>query len=149
MLQAIVEPLVIAKIKAALLQFPLEIPVGLRDKQKILVRFLDRGNDRVPVFLGRSIAGSLSPGALKDLIEQKHRHIAANPVALRCNVRDRVDHGLAKTRLEGVQLHYIRPGGEVGIAAAGKKSALYLNVGLRISPGFIGADLDEVSRDAQ
>ncbi len=69
MLQAIIEPLVIAKIKAAMLQLPLEIPVGFRDKEEILVCFLDCGNNRLPVFLGWAIAGSLSPSALKDLVQ--------------------------------------------------------------------------------
>jgi hypothetical protein len=42
-LQAVIEPLVVTVIKALLLQFPFQIPVGLGDEEEIRVCCLDAG----------------------------------------------------------------------------------------------------------
>jgi hypothetical protein len=49
MLQAVIEPLVIAEIKPLLLKLPLQIAVGLGDEEKVRMKFLHSGNDFVPI----------------------------------------------------------------------------------------------------
>ena len=84
------------------------------------MRFLD-GRDHInPVFGCRPLARAAAPGALEDRIQQKHRHIAADAIALAGDTRDGFNHGLPKPWLKSIQLQHIRPCREIGIASAGK-----------------------------
>ena len=73
-----------------------------------------------PVVGIRPRAGAVAPGALEDVVHHQHRHVAADAVALRGDRRQRLDRRRAQIRREGVQLHDIRPGREVRVAAVGE-----------------------------
>jgi hypothetical protein len=77
MAEAIVQPLVVAVVEALLLQVPLEVPIGLGQKGEAAMS-VAHGRDRLwPERRRRE-----GPGALKDLRQQEHRHVAAQAVAL-------------------------------------------------------------------
>ena len=128
-LQTVVQPLVVAEIEAVLLQLPLHVPVGFGNEQEVRVGALDRRNHVVPVLGRGSVPGAAAPGPLEHVVQQQHRHVAANAVALSGNVGQGFDHRLAQAGLKGIQLQDVRPGRKVGIASAGQKVIVYLNVG--------------------
>ena len=77
--EVIVEPLVITVIESLLLQFPLSIPVCLGDKLRNA--FVDGGNQGGPVLGCGFESGAAIPGALKNRVQEEHRHVAANAIA--------------------------------------------------------------------
>ena len=102
MLQAIVKLLVIAKVEAQLLQFPLEIPIRFSDKEKAGVSIFDRGDHFSPILgLGRH-SGTSAPGALKDCVQEQHGHVTANAVALFGNAGEGFNRGLSQAGLKSV-----------------------------------------------
>src|SRR5687767_11391848 len=80
--QPVVEPFVVAEVKAQLLQLPLEVPIRFRDEDKIRKLFLDRWNYSAPVFTRRPLPGPASPGFCKYFVQEKHRHVAADAIGL-------------------------------------------------------------------
>src|SRR6516165_384552 len=127
MFQAIVEPLVVAKIESLLLELPFEIPICLRNKKKARMGLFHRGNDLAPVVRRRARPGAVAPGSLEYGIEEQHRHVASHAVALLSDAQKCPDSSLSLTRVEGVQLQHIRPGWKVRIAPAGE----YVSGGLQ------------------
>src|SRR5580704_7101203 len=82
MLQAIIEPLVVAEVEPLLLQLPLQVPVSLGNEAEVWMRSLD-GRDHVTPVLGcRPLPCTTAPGAFEDLVQQKHGHIATDAIAL-------------------------------------------------------------------
>src|SRR6516162_3498996 len=75
--QAVVKPLVIAISEALLLQGPFEVPIDLGHKGEGRIFLADRRRRLRPEWLRRQ-----SPGALEDLGQQQHRHVAAHAVTL-------------------------------------------------------------------
>ena len=84
---------------------------------------LDGRDHGRPVVGVRPRAGALAPRALEGVVHHQHRHVAAHAVALRGDRPQRLDHGAAQIRREGVQLHDVRPGREVRVAAVGEDAA--------------------------
>ena len=105
---------------------------------------LDRRDDRRPVVVGRPGSGAAAPGALEDVVQHEHGHVAADAVALSGDLRDRLDHRLPEPRLKGVELEHIGPRREVGIPAAGEHLSSRLDEGRRIVPRIVGVPLNEV-----
>ena len=84
---------------------------------------LHGGDHGRPVVGLRPRAGALAPGALEGVVHHQHRHVAAHAVALRGDRAERLDHGRAQVGRERVQLHDVRPGGEVRVAAVREHAA--------------------------
>ena len=82
MLQAIVEPFVVAEIESLLLQFPLQVPIGLGHEQDVRIPLFHSADQLWPVFGLRHGARAAAPCPRKDIVEQQHGHIAAKAVAL-------------------------------------------------------------------
>src|SRR5262249_55920428 len=110
MLQAVVEPLVVTKVEPLLLQLPFEVPVSLGNKKKFRISGLNDRNKIAPVFRCRRFSRATAPGAFEDRIEQQHRHVAANTVALAGDTQNRFEDGATKLGLESIQLQHILPG---------------------------------------
>ena len=81
---------------------------------------LDRRDHRRPVVVGGPGSCAGPPGALEDVVQHEHGHVAADAVALFGNLRDRLDHRLPEPGLKGVELEHIRPRREVRVPAAGE-----------------------------
>ena len=118
----------------------------------------DGGDHARPVVVGRSRPGALAPGPLEDVVHHQHRHVAAHAVALRGDRAERLDHGGPQVGREGVQLHDVRPRGEVRVAAVREDAAadsherrrIALQVvvaaahevlGMRVRPRVVGGDV--------
>ena len=88
--------------------------------------------------------GPVAPRAGEDLVGHQHRHVAAHPVALRGDVDQRLGDRVAQGRGEGVELHHVRPGREVGVAASGEDAGggpqerLGMLLELRLRPARAG-----------
>ena len=81
-LKPIVELLVLAEIKTLLLQLPLQIPIGLSNEKETWMLLLNCPDHVDPVLGGRPLTRAAAPRSLEDRIQQKHRHIAADAIAL-------------------------------------------------------------------
>lgn len=79
----------------------------------------DDGQDIAPVFAFGPLAGARPPVAGKDLVDDEHGRGAADAVALRGDVAQRLDGGGAQAGVEDVELGGVTPGTEVGVAAVG------------------------------
>ena len=86
-------------------------------------RCLDRRDHGRPVVVRRPEARASPQVRSKIVVQQEHRHVAADAVALPGDLRERLDHRLPKARLEGVELEHVGPCREVRIAAAGENRA--------------------------
>src|SRR5688572_31159223 len=107
--ETVVQPLVVAVVEALLLKLPLQIPVSLRDEEKLRMRLLQRGYDIAPVFRrGRSTCAA-APRALEDRADEQHRHVAAYAVAPDGYVRERRDRCLSERGIKCIELQHIRP----------------------------------------
>src|SRR5262245_25846096 len=118
MLQTVVEPLVVTKVEPLLLQLPFEVPISLGDKEKVRISSLNHGDKVAPVFRCRLFSRTAAPRAFEDRIEQQHRHVAANAVALACDTQNGFEDGTTKLGLEGIQLQHVLPGRKIRIASA-------------------------------
>ena len=118
MAEPIVESLVVTIIKTLLLQYPLHVPVGFRNKKKIRKLLFDRWNHRCPIVLCRRLSRPGSPGSGKDLIQEKHCHVASHSISLPSNVGQRFNGSVTQALVEGVELQDIRPGREIWIPSA-------------------------------
>src|SRR5260370_3436217 len=119
-LHPVIEFLVVAEIKALLLQFPLKVPVGFGDEPELSVLSLDRGYHRPPVIVTWFFSCTSPPGTLKDIVQQEHCHVAPDAITLFGDLRDRLNHCLPEPRLESVQLEHIRPSLKVRLTSAGE-----------------------------
>ena len=70
--------------------------------QRALTRAITAGQNS-------SAGGSSAPGAGEHLVGHEHRHVAAQPVALRTEFGEQVGHGVAQAGRERVELHHVRP----------------------------------------
>ena len=118
MLQAVVEPLVVTKVEALLLQLPLEVPVSFGNKEEVGIVFFDGRNQIAPVFCCRRLSRAAAPGAFEDRIKQQHRHVTTDAVALAGDTQNGFEDGPTKLGLEGIQLQHILPGRKIRIASA-------------------------------
>jgi hypothetical protein len=84
------------------------------------MRSLDGPNHVLPVFGDRSWPRTAAPGTFKDPVDEKHGHVAPHPIALVGDLRQGPDDRLPEPRLKCIQLQHIRPGGKVGVSAAGQ-----------------------------
>ena len=89
--QPVVVPLVVGVIEALLLERPLQVPVRLGDEDEVGPAAPDRAGHRRPVVAFGTRTCSLAPGALEDLVQHQHRHVATDAVALRRDRRQRLD----------------------------------------------------------
>src|SRR6266404_2359616 len=108
-LQAVIELLVVAEVESLLLKLPLQVPISLGNEEEAGMRFFDGGDHINPVLRGRPLTRAAAPGALEDRIGQKHRHIAADAVALTSDSRDGFNDCLPKPGLTRIQLQHIWP----------------------------------------
>ena len=74
--QPVVEPLVIAIGEALLLQSPFEVPIDFGHKGEVGIFLVHRRRRPWPESLG-----GYPPGAVKNLGQQQHRHVATHAVA--------------------------------------------------------------------
>src|SRR5208282_4740305 len=109
MLQAIIEPLVVAEAEPLLLQLPLQVPVSLGNEEEVRLRSLDGKDHVAPVFGWRPFTRTAAPGAFEDLVQQKHGHVATDAITLRGNTGDGCDYCLPKPGLKRIKLQNIRP----------------------------------------
>src|SRR5271165_7010058 len=140
------EPLVVAEVETLLLQLPLQVPVSLGNKEKVRMRFLSGGDYVAPVLGFRPRPCTAAPRAFEDCVQQQHRHVAANAIALAGNTGKRFNRGPAKPGLKRIQLQHILPRRKVGVSSAGADCSLYLNVGLGLIPGVVSIPPYEVLR---
>src|SRR5260370_35055721 len=71
-LHPVIEVLVVAEIKALLLQFQLKVPVGFGDEPELPVLSLDRGYLRPPVIVTWFFSFTTPPRTLIDIVKQQH-----------------------------------------------------------------------------
>src|SRR6516162_11186713 len=100
MLQAIVEPLVVAEIKVLLLQLLFQVPIGFSDEAEVTVSMLDRRNHVNPILRGRCRSCATTLGAFENGIQEQHRHIATHAVALRGYIQERLYDRFSQPELE-------------------------------------------------
>ena len=143
MLQAIVEPLVVAEIKALLLQLPFQVPIGFSDEAEVRVSMLDRRNHVNPILRRRCRSCATTPGAYENGIQEQHRHIATHAVALRGYIQERLYDRFSQPELEGVELQDIRPCGKVWILSARVNDLIDLNVETRIGLEVLSGSVNE------
>ena len=82
------------------------------------MRTPDGSDYRRPELLVRRAAGASTPSLREDTVDQQHGHIATDAVRLCRDLAQGRDGRGARGRAERMQLHDIRPGWEVRIAAA-------------------------------
>ena len=92
--------------------------------------------------------GPLSPGALEDLGENQHGHVAAHAVGDLGQLEEHLGHRLPEGRVAVVELEGIGPAGEVGVPAVGQDeraaTGLHLPVivGLPFQVGVASLDVE-------
>src|ERR1700752_3482072 len=91
-------------------------------------------------------SSTAAPGTFEDRIQEQHRHVTANAIALLGNARYSFNHGSPETRLKGVQLKNVRPGRKAGIPSARENGAEHFEVRTWIILRVFGITLDEVLR---
>ena len=138
----VVEPLVVAEVESLLLQRPLEVPVGLGDEHGLRVCAAQFGDDGRPELLGRLRPGPAAPGLGEDLVDHQHGHVAADPVALRGDVRQGRRGRRTQGGRERVELHDIGPQREIRVAAVGQDVAAGPDPARRfgLDVGFVAVD---------
>src|ERR1035437_8076004 len=87
-----------------------------------------------------------APGTFEDLVQKKHRHVAADAIALARDTENLFPCCLPKSRLKSIQLQYIRPSREVRITSASTYGSSHLKVGCWVVPGVVGVPSNEVLR---
>ena len=110
-LQPVVELLVVAEVESLLLKLPLQIPVRLCDEKKIRIRLFDaRISQASTPSLAEDRLGF--PTFARRSIQHKHRHIAADAIALIGDIGHRLEGSLSEPGLKNIQLQNIWPGWE-------------------------------------
>ncbi len=104
------------------------------------------GDHLTPVLRLRPWPSPSAPGALENCVEQKHRHVAANTIALAGDTGKRFSCGPAKFWPKRIQLQHILPRRKVGIFPTGVNGPFYLNVGCGVIPGVLSTSWYEVFR---
>src|ERR1700719_3924610 len=113
--QTVVEPLVVAIVKALLLQRPFEVPVDLGHEGEGRILSVYRRRRLRPNRFRR-----YPPGALENLGQQQHRHVAAHAVALAGNRDQLVDARPLQFGIGVVELQSVWPTWKMGVAAVGQ-----------------------------
>src|SRR5215468_3876276 len=145
-LHPIVQLLVVAEVKTLLLEFPLQFPVSLGDKQKSRMLPFDGSDDLNPILRFRSWPSPPAPSALENRIRHQHCHVTANAIALLSDAIYGLNRSLSKAAMEGVQLQHIRPSRKIGVSSACADCPTDLNKGRGIIPCVAGSASDEVLR---
>ena len=96
-----------------------------------------------PVFALRLSAGSASPGLAEDPVDEQDGHVAANPVTLARDAQKGADGGFPQAGVKGIELGHVRPGGVVGVPAAGKDTPAGLEELPRSPDQVRGISLDD------
>src|SRR5271170_2207144 len=109
MLEAIIEPLVVAEVEPQLLQLPLQAPVSFGHEEELRMPSLDGCDYATPVLVWRPLPCAAAPGAFEDPVQQKHSHVAADTITLSRDTGDGLYHCLPKPGLKRIELQYIRP----------------------------------------
>src|SRR6266481_6721571 len=116
-LQAVIELLVVAEVETLLLKLPLQVPISLGNEEEAGMPFLDDGDHIKPVLRCQRRTCEVTPRADEDCIQEEHRHVAANAIALICNARDSFDHCLPKLWKKSIELQHIWPCWKVGASS--------------------------------
>ena len=118
LLQAVVQPFVVAVVEAQLLQVPLTVPVRLGDEPEtrvLVARTAAMTSVQYVCSCGRP---ARSPHVARhDVVEHQHRHVTAHRVGVRRDGGQRRGGQPSKARGEGVDLHDIGPGRKVRVLA--------------------------------
>ena len=124
LLEAVVQPLVIAVGKTLLLQGPFKIPVDLGHEGKVGIFRVNRCR-----CFGPERFRGISPGALTDFRQHQHRHIAAYAVAFPRYFDQFLDPRRLQFGIAIIELQRIRPAGKVGVTAVSQdpRSVIGLN----------------------
>ncbi|NBB83392.1 MAG: hypothetical protein GVY28_08295 [Alphaproteobacteria bacterium] len=120
----VVDALVVGEIEAEQPQPLLQPPIGFGDEAEAGMQRPYRVDRIGPEFALRVAVGKAAPGALEDVGQHQHGHVAAHSVALVGDRLQRVDHAAAGGGATIVQLHGVAPAGEIGIAAEGEDPAV-------------------------
>src|SRR5277367_6049760 len=91
------------------------------------------GYHRLPVIVDWFFSGPGTPGALEDIVQQEHRHVAADTVTLFGHFRDRLNHRLPELWSERVELEHIWPSREIRIPPTRKYISASLEEGCELS----------------
>src|SRR5215471_244054 len=142
----IVELLVVAEIETLPLEFPFQVPVSLRDKEKFRMLVLS-GRDHVhPILCFRPRPGTRTPSPFENRVHRQHRHVTANAIALLGNTGYGFTHSLPKAPIKCVQLQDVGPGWKVGISSAGAHPSTHLHVRGGIVLGVLCSAANEILR---
>ena len=126
--QPVVQTLVVAVVEALLLQVPFEVPIGFGQEGEAGMGPAHGRDRRRPERRRRP-----APGALEDLGQDKHRHVAAHAVALPGNRQQFRRLGRLQRRIGIVELQRIRPAGEIRIAPIGQDAGTLV----RLDPAVV------------
>src|SRR3972149_4860646 len=99
-------------------------PVRLRDKGYVWVPLTRAGDGVPPELPGGDVAHggrarSFLPCRAERVVEDEHRHVAADPVTARRDLAEHVGHRGTQRGNAVIQLGRVSPGGEGGGGAAG------------------------------
>ena len=125
--QTVVQALVVGVVEALLLQRPFEVPVDLNHEEEAWGALA-----HPPRRLGPEEWGALTPGALEDVGQDQHGHVAADAVALARDFQKDVDHRFLRRGVGVVKLQRVGPAGEVRIAAIRKDGVAGLALDRRV-----------------
>ena len=109
--EPVVQPLVVGVVEALLQHRPFEVPVDLGHEAEAR----DAARGPAPSHRART-AGRDAPGALEDVRQDEHGHVAAHAVALPGDPEQLAEHRLLRGRVAVVELQRVGPAGEVRVA---------------------------------
>src|SRR5262245_6255914 len=109
--QAIIEALIVGVVEALVLQRPFKVPVDLGHEAEVRPLVTHSLSSPGPKRLGPN-----APGALEDVRQHQHRHVAAHAVALTGDLHEFVSHGVLRRWITIVQLEGVGPAWEKRIA---------------------------------
>ena len=117
---AVVEIFVVTEVEALGEESLFQIPVDFGQEGEIRKFAPNGGDERRPEFFAWSwFVQVLPPGVGEDVVEQQHRHIAADAVTLHGDAQQGFASGVAVFRGVGVELSGVDPAGEIGIPSVG------------------------------
>ena len=112
-----VEIFVVTEVEALGEESLFQIPVDFGQEGEIRKFAPNGGDERRPEFFAWSwFVQVLPPGVGEDVVEQQHRHIAADAVTLHGDAQQGFASGVAVFRGVGVELRGVDPTGKIGVA---------------------------------
>ena len=125
--EMVVEALVVGEIKTEFLQARLQAPVDFGQKEKRWKLRAHRLNGFGPEFRTRGWkgGGERAPGFGKYVVENEHRHVAADAVTQASDALEFCEHGLAGGWIAVIKLDGIDPGTHVWVLAAGQPAPAF------------------------